>query len=82
MEVVFKQRGLRERACMHGKCMSKTITISDDAYARLKKYKRPGESFTDVIVESFPHPFETGKDHVNWMKSQEKSKKTDEGKAA
>lgn len=28
----------------------KTITISDEAYATLKRRKREGESFTDVIL--------------------------------
>jgi len=28
---------------------SKTISVSEDAYARLKSRKRPGESFSDTI---------------------------------
>ncbi len=28
---------------------SKTISVSDDAYARLFAAKRPGESFSDVV---------------------------------
>jgi len=28
---------------------SKTISVSDDAYARLKSRKKPGESFSDTI---------------------------------
>ena len=28
---------------------SKTISVSDEAYARLKARKRPGESFSDTI---------------------------------
>lgn len=28
---------------------SKTISVSDEAYARLKALKKPGESFSDII---------------------------------
>lgn len=28
---------------------TKTISLTDDAYHRLKKMKRPGESFSDVV---------------------------------
>jgi predicted CopG family antitoxin len=28
---------------------SKTISVSDEAYARLKSLKKPGESFSDTI---------------------------------
>ena len=31
----------------------KTITISDEAYATLKRRKKEGESFTDVILREF-----------------------------
>lgn len=30
------------------------LQISEDAYARLRRAKRPGESFSDVIVRRFP----------------------------
>lgn len=33
------------------KRMSKTMTVSDEAYARLAARKKPGESFSDVIVK-------------------------------
>lgn len=29
---------------------TKTISIGEEAYRRLKKLRRPGESFTDVIL--------------------------------
>ena len=30
--------------------MTKVISLSDDAYARMKSWKRPGESFSDVVI--------------------------------
>lgn len=48
---------------MHYKCTyyvmgSTTITISDEAYRILKAQKKEGESFSDVILRTFPrgHP--------------------------
>ncbi|MEK6959593.1 MAG: antitoxin VapB family protein [Nanoarchaeota archaeon] len=34
--------------------MTKVISLSNDAYARLKSQKHEGESFSDVVVRSFP----------------------------
>jgi predicted CopG family antitoxin len=45
---------------MHSKCMaSTTITISSEAYALLKRAKRPGDSFSDVIVSYIRPPART-----------------------
>ena len=33
---------------------TKCITITEDAYGRLVAHKRPNDSFSDVIVRSFP----------------------------
>ena len=37
----------------------KTLTVRTEAYARLKKLKAPGESFSDVILRELPEPWET-----------------------
>ncbi len=29
---------------------AKTLTVTEEAYERLKAHKRPGESFTDVVL--------------------------------
>jgi len=39
--------------------MGKTITLSDTAYSRLAKHKRPGETFSDVVVDMIPEPSAT-----------------------
>ncbi len=45
---------------MHCSCMSKTITIDDDAYQLLLKLKRgAGDSFTKVIRRHIIPPAET-----------------------
>lgn len=33
-----------------------TITLSVEAYARLKKLKEPGDSYSDVILRELPDP--------------------------
>ena len=33
---------------------TKTLTITEDAYERLAKHKEKNESFSDVIVKTFP----------------------------
>jgi predicted CopG family antitoxin len=38
---------------------STTITISSQAYERLKELKNPGESFSDVILENINPPART-----------------------
>lgn len=38
---------------------STTITISAEAYERLKRLKNPGESFSDVILENVRPPART-----------------------
>ncbi len=43
---------------MHSMCIyfalgHKTITISDEAYATLKRRRKEGESFTEVILREF-----------------------------
>jgi predicted CopG family antitoxin len=45
---------------MHGSCMSKTITIDDDAYQLLAALKQNGrDSFTKVILRHVHIPAET-----------------------
>ena len=37
--------------CMHiVLCMTKVISLSDEAYRTLKELKRSGESFSDVVI--------------------------------
>jgi len=38
---------------------SKTITLGEAAYQRLKKLKLPGESFTEVVLRELPERWET-----------------------
>ena len=39
--------------CMHAymHCMTKVISVADDAYGRLKKMKGEDDSFSDVVME-------------------------------
>lgn len=42
-----------------------TITLSTPAYDRLKKFKAPGKSFSDVILEELPEICATGGELLN-----------------
>ncbi len=37
----------------------KTLTLSEEAYERLRKHQLPGESYTQVILRELPEPVET-----------------------
>ena len=52
-------------------CMAfKTLTISEEAHARLRKHKMPGESFTQVILRELPEPLETAGEVLDYLKFQ------------
>ena len=56
---------------MQCSCMSKTITIDDDAYQLLAKLKRGnGDSFTKVIRRHIIPPVETCSELIEAMESQ------------
>jgi predicted CopG family antitoxin len=48
----------------------KTLTISEEAHARLKKHKMQGESFTQVILRELPDPLQTAGDVLDYLKAQ------------
>ncbi len=58
--------------------MVKVISLSQQAYALLKRLKRPQQSFSDVIVERLgnlhPEKTETMEDLIAWVESQPKRK--------
>jgi hypothetical protein len=47
----------------------KTLTVRTEAYARLKKLKAPGESFSDVILREMPEPWETCGDVLDGLRN-------------
>ena len=44
-----------------------TLTINTEAHKRLKKFKSPGDSFSDVILRELPEPWETAGDVLDGM---------------
>lgn len=48
--------------------MSKTLMVSEEAYDRLSKARRPQESFTDVVLRITPAPpLTTGADLLAYL---------------
>jgi len=47
----------------------KTLTVRTEAYARLKKLKAPGESFSDVILRELPEPWQTCGDVLQGLRN-------------
>ncbi len=52
-----------------------TINVSAAAHARLKKLKREGESFNDVILRELPEPCVTGREILDWLEREYPPKK-------
>jgi len=46
----------------------RNIGINDEAYARLKQFKLPGDSFSAVILRELPEPCETAGEIENYFK--------------
>jgi hypothetical protein len=47
----------------------KTLTVRTEAYARLRKLKAPGESFSDVILRELPEPWGTCGDVLEGLRN-------------
>ena len=47
----------------------KTLSVRTEAYARLKKLKAPGESFSDVILRELPEPWQTCGDVLEGLRN-------------
>jgi predicted CopG family antitoxin len=47
-----------------------SITVTEEAYRRLKKLKQPGDSFSDVIVRELPEPCDTGAELLESFKTR------------
>ncbi len=56
---------------MHGSCVSKTITIDDDAYKLLASLKQNGrDSFTKVILRHVYRPADTCGELLDLMENE------------
>ena len=58
--------------------MVKVVSLSEEAYNTLKKIKKEGLSFSDVIIENLSHKrnkTEKIEDLINWVKNLKKSEK-------
>jgi predicted CopG family antitoxin len=51
--------------------MSKNVMLSDEAYNALRKHKKNGESFSDVVKRLAPAPIETFGDLENYLQQLE-----------
>jgi predicted CopG family antitoxin len=60
----------------------KTLTISIEAHARLKKLKGPGDSFSDVILRELPEPCTTAGEVLDWLNSTQVPKANPKLRAA
>ena len=47
------------------------ISLSTEAYARLKKLKGPGDSFSAVVLREMPEPWVTAGDVLDGLESME-----------
>jgi hypothetical protein len=47
----------------------RNVSLSDQAYERLKKRKLPGESFNEVILREVPETIETCGDALDFFQS-------------
>jgi len=52
---------------------STNVQLSDAAYKRLKKFKLPGDTFSDVLLRELPDPCETAGELLDYFTKQGES---------